>query len=315
MTTCSVTESSAVDGTATALGTHERKAEQLLEQFVAHQRARGLMATTIVLRSGHLRRFDRWLDPTTITDATVADIRAFLETRSWDDSTRYVFISHLHAFYRWAVREGIVQFDPTEFIERPRLRPGLPRPISDDALAYLIAQATGRMRSWLLLGAFAGLRCVEIAGLQRSDVVEVAKYLRVMGKGRKERVVPLHPFILVSLQGLPMPRVGPLYRMEDGRPMTAHRVSQCANRWIREMGVNATMHQLRHWFGTHTYGECRDVLAVAGLMGHSNTATTSIYAKFSDRVAQAAVFGLSVPDFPGTGHYAVDPGDTAGPAN
>jgi site-specific recombinase XerD len=280
---------------AKAVGRIDKKgALTLIEQFNAHQLQRGLTRTTVDLRAGHLRRFDQWLNPGTLPDATAADIEAFLETRSWEDATRYVFLSHLHAYYRWAVRTGVTDLDPTEFVDRPKVRPGLPRPIPDDSLAYLLAQATGRMRTWLLLGAFEGLRCMEIAGLQRSDVIEADAYLRILGKGRKERVVPLHPLVLESLRILPMPRLGPLWRMNDGRSMTGSRVSQAINRWMREMSVDATAHQLRHWFGTRSYQACQDVLAVAGMMGHSNTATTSIYAQFSHKVARAAVLSLSV---------------------
>lgn len=277
-----------------ASATTEWKADTLLHQFNAHQQRRGLMATTIELRTGHLRRFERWLDPTPLLDATVADVEAYIETRTWEDSTQYVFLSHVHAYFKWAVREGLTELDPTEYVDRPRVRRGLPRPISEDQLTYLVAQAAGRMRAWLLLGAFSGLRCMEIAGLHRGDVLEADMHLRVLGKGRKERVVPMHPLVLAALRAQGMPKAGPLWRMADGRQITAHRLSQAANRWIRAMGVDATMHQLRHFFGTHTYRECQDVLAVGGLLGHSNPASTAVYAKFSNRVATAAVLSLSV---------------------
>lgn len=272
----------------------EWKADTMLHQFNAHQKRRGLMATTIELRTGHLRRFERWLDPTPLLDATVADVEAYIETRTWEDATQYVFLSHVHAYFKWAVREGLTELDPTEYVDRPRLRPGLPRPISDDQLAYLVAQATGRMRAWLLLGAFAGLRCGEIARLERADVLEADGHLRVLGKGRKERIVPMHPLVLGALHAAPMPKVGALWRMDDGRPVTPHRVSQAINRWTRSMGVDVTAHQLRHYFGTHTYRECQDVLAVGGLLGHANPASTAVYAKFSNKVATAAVLSLDL---------------------
>lgn len=273
----------------------------MIEQFCAAQLQRGVMASSVQRRAADLRKFDRWLDPGTLLDATVADVEAFLVARGWAEPTRYAFLSHLHAYYKWAVRRKLVDFDPTEFVDRPRLRPGLPRPIADDALAYLLSQSTGRMRAWLVLGSFGGLRCMEIAGLHRSDIVDSDGYMRVLGKGGKERIVPLHPLVLEALRVLPMPRLGPLWTAQSGQPLTGANVSQLANRWIREMGVDATMHQLRHWFGTRSYRSCQDVLAVAGLMGHSNAATTAVYAKFSHKVAIAAVLSLSVgdPQLPG----------------
>jgi integrase/recombinase XerC len=267
----------------------------LLQQFNASQQQRGVLGSSIARRAADIKKFDAWLDPGTLLDATAADIEAFLLARGWCDVTRYAFLSHLHAFYRWAVRMQLIPFDPTELVERPRIRRGLPRPITDDDLAYLLTQADGRMHAWLMLGAFAGLRCIEISRLQRNDVNTDDMYLRILGKGDKERLVPLHPLVLASLRRAGLPRTGLLWTRKGGQAFTGTTVSQSANRWIRAMGVDCTMHRLRHWFGTKSYAECQDIVAVAELMGHANTATTGVYVAFSNRVARAAVLGLTIP--------------------
>jgi integrase/recombinase XerC len=266
----------------------------MIHQFNAAQRRRGLLQSSIIRRAADLRKFERWLEPSSLPDATVADVEAFIECRSWEPATTYAFLSHLHAFYRWAVREGICRFDPTEFVDRPRLRPGLPRPIADDDLAYLITQASPVMHSWLMLGSHAGLRCCEIAGLTRGDVVDSENHMRVMGKGRRTRIVPMHPLVLASLKAAGMPRTGPLWKNANGSELTGTNVSHQGNKFIRAMGVDATMHQLRHWFGTKTYRDSQDLLATAGLMGHVNTATTAVYAQYDQKVAIAAVLSLTV---------------------
>lgn len=266
----------------------------MIHQFIAAQRRRGLQQSSIIRRAADLRKFERWLDPGTLADATVADIEAFLDCRAWEPATGYAFLSHLHMFYKWAVREGFCQFDPTEFVDRPKLRPGLPRPIGDDDLAYLIAHAAPVMRAWLMLASHAGLRCCEIAGLTRGDIVDAEGHMRIVGKGRKVRVVPMHPLVLASLKSAGMPRTGPLWRTPTGLEFSGTTVSQQGNRYIRSMGVDATMHQLRHWFGTKTYRDSQDLLATAGLLGHSNTSTTAVYAQYDQKVAIAAVLSLTL---------------------
>lgn len=266
----------------------------MIHQFNAAQRRRGLQPSTIERREYALRMFEAWLDPGTLADATEADIEAFIDTRPWSSKTIYGFLSHLAAYYRWAIRTGICERDPSAFIDRPRLRQGLPRPIADDDLALLISQASPTMRAWLILGAFAGLRCAEIAGLHRDDIIDTHGYMRILGKGNKERIVPLHPLVIEALRAAGMPRSGPLWRTVTGLPTTGATVSQQGGAFMRSQGVDASMHQLRHWFGTRSYQACQDLLAVAGLMGHSNTATTRGYAAFDQKVATAAVLALTI---------------------
>lgn len=266
----------------------------MIQQFNAAQRRRGLEPSTIERREYALRMFEAWLDPGTLADATAADIEAFMDTRPWGSKTAYCFLSTLAAYYKWAIRTGICEHDPAACIDRPKLRQGLPRPIADDDLAYLISQAAPVMRAWLILGAFAGLRCAEIARLHRDDIADTHGYMRVLGKGRKERIVPLHPLVLANLQAAGMPRSGPLWQTATGLPMTGQTLSQQGGAFMRSCGVDASMHQLRHWFGTKTYQACQDLLATAGLMGHSNMATTQGYAAFDQKVATAAVLSLAL---------------------
>lgn len=266
----------------------------MIPQFNAAQKRRGVLPSSIARREADLRKFAKWLEPGVLVDAEPADIEAFIEARGWAPRTTYAFISHLSAFFTWARRQGLVVSDPTELVDRPKLRQGLPRPISDDDLAFLFSQSSARMHSWLALGALGGLRCSEIAGLHRDDVSETQGWMRVMGKGQKERIVPLHPTVAESLHRHGLPRRGPLFTTH-GIQLTGSQVSCSGNRWMKAMGVDATMHQLRHWFGTRTYQDSQDLLAVAGLMGHANTSMTATYAAFAPKVARAAVLSLAVP--------------------
>lgn len=266
----------------------------MLSDFAAHQERRGLLASSIKRRDSDLRKFARWLEPRSLVDATTEDVNLFIGSRDWNARTSYAFLSHLHTFYLWAIRNGFTLDDPTADVDRPKMRVGLPRPVTDDDLCLLISQASPTMRAWIVLGAFAGLRCAEIAGLHREDVIESEGYLRVMGKGRKERIVPIHPLVTEHLRAAGLPRRGPLFRTQSGAQVQPYRVSQQIGAFMRSCSVDASAHQLRHWFGTRSYQACQDVLAVGALMGHANPATTAVYAQFSDRVARTAVLALSL---------------------
>ena len=132
----------------------------------------------------------------------------------------------MHAFYRWAIDNEMTQVDPTVRVRRPKMRRVLPRPIEDRDLAYALDMANPELRAMLLLGCFQGLRCMEIAGLERQDIMDQAKpaKLRVAeGKGGHERVMPLHPAVLEALKAHRMPpqsRGGPIFTMEHGGGLT-----------------------------------------------------------------------------------------------
>jgi integrase/recombinase XerC len=131
----------------------------------------------------------------------------------------------------------------------------MPRPIASAELEAAVAGAPPREQAMLLLAAFEGMRCVEIARLTREDVFEHKDppIIIAYGKGSKERIIPLHPEVLQALRRLPLPRTGPVFRYDSGAPFTAQRVSQIANTYLHDAGTDSTMHQLRHFFGTHTY--------------------------------------------------------------
>ena len=252
------------------------------------------MPSSIRQRDDRLAIFGRWLDNRSLLDATRQDIEEFLDDRNIGARTRYAWLSHLHGFYAWAIREEVGTEDPTARIIRPKMRRALPRPANTDELRLALANAEPREACWLLLAAYMGLRCQEIAGLRREDVLEVEGLLRVTkAKGGKERLVPLHPDALKALRELPMPRVGWLFSRPRGGPYSACQMSQNFNAFLRRSGVEATAHQLRHWFGTNLYAQSHDIRMTQEMLGHANPATTAIYTAFDKRAAAVAVRNMS----------------------
>jgi integrase/recombinase XerC len=248
-----------------------------------------------------LHHLGEWMGPKGLLAAATEDIEAFLDSRRIGRKSRYNYISNLHSFYQWAVTVGEIESDPTAQIVRPKLRPGLPRPIADSDLSLALDMARGDIGAMLCCAAYQGMRCIEIARLTREDVLDerTPPVILARGKGDKPRIIPMHPKTWEALRMLPLPRSGPVFRWSDGRALPAWKVSALGNEYLHGVGLDATMHQLRHWFGTTVYRTSgRDLLLVRDLMGHSSITTTTIYAAFDRAGAQEAITALG-PSGPG----------------
>jgi integrase len=260
------------------------------------QERRGLLPNSIKKRDDCLKQFARCIAPTELLDVTRADVERFLDARRITNRTRYAWLSHLSGFYQWAIRDDLLTIDPIAKIIRPRLGRSLPRPAATAELRSALVQAPPLYRCWLLLAAYMGLRCQEIAGIRRDDVLDgqVPQLLRITaGKGDKERIIALNPVVLEALVDLPMPRHGWVFTQADGGPYSPANLSHVFNGFLRDAGVHATAHQLRHWCGTTMYSNTHDLRLVQEVLGHSNPTTTALYTAFDDRAAGVAVRAMT----------------------
>lgn len=160
-----------------------------------------------------------------------------------------------------------------------------------DDIRKAIAAADPRIRCWIALGAYEGMRCQEIAYLARGDVNEATQTLEIThGKGDRQRYVPLHPEVLNALRDLPWPAEGRCWPDE-----TASSVSRKGNRFLHSLGIKSTMHQLRHFAASSWYqSSAGDIVLVSGLLGHSSIATTQTYAAADVTKASGVVIGLTI---------------------
>lgn len=275
-------------------------ADALVGEWRTEMRRRGVLPSSIEARLIHLRAIARDHDPMSLT---TDELEEWLDNRKGrgggriSDRTRYCYLSNLSAFYEWARRAGVCDIDPAKDVIRPRLRPGLPRPIRDDLLERAIHGADDRMRVWIKLAAFAGLRVAEIAGLTRTDILDLHDpwHLHVVGKGRKERYVPVHPKLRSALQTYGIPRSGPLFTSSTGRMYTGARVSALMCRHLDRLDIDDRPHALRHWFASEAL-EASDgnIRVVQELLGHSSLVTTSIYTKLRPEHAVDVVARISL---------------------
>jgi integrase/recombinase XerC len=266
---------------------------ELIRLHRRDQRRRGLAASSIDKRSRLLGHFADWHPG--LVDADAETVESFLDTLSLKPRSRYTYLSNLHSFYSWAVHAGHTTVDPTVEIRRPKFAQGIPRPIPSADLGLALTMASPAVAVILACAAYAGMRCCEISRLCRDDIGDgLEPSITAHGKGDKSRFIPLHPELVAALEAHGLPRVGPVLRRGDGRPMPAWLVSQTANGYLHGLGIDATVHQLRHWFGTTLYRKSgHNLLLVRDLMGHASVTTTQVYAATDREGAYQAVAALS----------------------
>lgn len=201
----------------------------------------------------------------------------------------------LRGFYGHCVRERLLARDPTEHVEQPRLSRPLPKTLSREAVAALVEAPDVttprglRDRTMLELLYASGLRASECLTLRLGDVNRSAGYVQCMGKGRKERLVPIGAEALAWLDRyltVARPRLlGPgrdspwLFVNPRGRPLSRQSLWQIVLRAARRGGVRQRVspHTLRHCFASHLLEGGADLRAVQTMLGHADIATTQIY--------------------------------------
>jgi integrase/recombinase XerD len=247
-----------------------------------------------------VRRFAQWAgargrrDPQAVT---APDVRAFvyaLKDLGLATATIRRQISALRAYYRFLVGEGRAVRDPTERIETPKGWRTLPTVLSVPEIERLIAAPTGegplplRDRALLELGYATGARVSELVGLSLQDLFYEDGLVRVLGKGSKQRLVPLGRralgqvalYVRESRAALDHGRGrGRLFLNARGTPLSR------VGAWgiIRQAAVRAgltkrvTPHTLRHTFATHLLEGGADLRAVQEMLGHVDLSTTQLY--------------------------------------
>ena len=203
---------------------------------------------------GRLMRFHS-IDESLLLALEPADLAAFLG-RPLAPNSRAVETTHLRRFFEWCVEVELLDLSPARRLRRPKTPRLLPHPIGegDLAMAVELAEPT-RIRPWLLLGAFAGLRACEMAPLRAEAILwdQEPPLIRIEeGKGGSGGTVELSPDLAAYLRACDLPTAGWLFPLRDGREghVAAHNVSQAVNNYLHGIGLPDTLHSTRHRFGT-----------------------------------------------------------------
>ncbi|HYC72583.1 MAG TPA: site-specific tyrosine recombinase XerD [Opitutaceae bacterium] len=203
-------------------------------------------------------------------------------------------LSAVRMLYRYLVRENARPDDPTELLSGPKVRRPLPQTLSPADMEKLLAAPTGgdayavRDRAMLELFYSSGLRISELCRLTLQQVDLDHGFVRVFGKGGKERVVPLggkakealQAYLLSGRVRLVKPRTGSeLFLSERGRAISRKTVWLIVKNHAARAGLtqNVKPHLLRHSFATHLLGGGADLRSIQEMLGHASIGTTQIY--------------------------------------
>jgi len=257
---------------------------------------RGLSRNTVEAYSRDLARFFTWLADQDETSVTLGDLRVFMEqTRAAGLSARSLArtMSGVRGYYRYLLEEELIASDPAELLDRPRLGRYLPGVLSRAQMERLLAAPVAdtpeglRDRALLELLYAAGLRVSELTGLSVNDVNLEQGVVRVIGKGDKERLVPINDTAILRLRDYlrdARPAFHPgacpilfVSRRRHGltRQAVWHRIKHYA--LAAGLAGKISPHTFRHSFATHLLEGGADLRSVQAMLGHADISTTEIY--------------------------------------
>jgi len=278
----------------------KNSAEAIIDQFLdAIWMERGLSANTLGAYRADLVALRKWLAKrdASLIFATRSDLLAFIAWRTEQGAkprSTARQLSSFRRFYRFLLREGQIQQDPTSKIEMPRIGRSLPQSLTEAEVESLlnapdVKDPLGhRDRTMLEVLYATGLRVSELINLRQSEVNLNQGVARIMGKGDRERLIPLgeesqrwlrefisgaRSEILLELQ------TDFLFPTRRGDRMTRQAFWHIIKRYSKIADIKSKMspHTLRHAFATHLLNNGADLRVVQMLLGHSDLSTTQIY--------------------------------------
>ena len=286
-----------------------------IAEFLVHlEKERDLSPNTLMAYTRDLREFSSWLAQTygiggwdwnELTRTSVRGYMAHLTRRGLAKRSMARQLSAVRSFYRWMHRDERVDVNPARAVGTPRLPRTLPAYLDRQQADTLLQHATTRaqsleftdVRNLAMLELFysSGLRLSELRGADLQDLDLVSQQIKVRGKGRKERIVPLgdhaqralrnylvkRDALLQKLGGVKAGRLarGAVFLSERGTRISVRAVQHAMVSLLDAVGEGAdlTTHSLRHTFATHLVDAGADLRAVQELLGHASISTTQIY--------------------------------------
>lgn len=258
-----------------------------IADYLTAQRAAGAPPTTCNTRRQHLEHLARRVvaGPWTLTGA---ELVAYCGGQEWKPETRRSRRTTFRSFWSWAYATERCELNTA--LALPKVKPGQarPRPAPERVYEAALARSDDRLKLILRLAHDAGLRRTEIAVVHSSDLFEDLHgwSLRVHGKGRRERDVPLTPRLAFELRSLP-----------EGWAFPGSDAGHLSPRWVGKLATVVlpdewTLHTLRHSFGTRVYAHA-DLAVAQDLLGHASPATTRIYVQVPNERLRSAVLAAA----------------------
>lgn len=274
--------------------------QSLLERYLdAVWVEKGLSKNSLESYRHDLQLFALWLQTEgfsllSVTSSSLLDYLSWRHQQAFSSRSTARFLSCIRGFYRYQVREARLAENPAALVENPKLPRALPKSLSEaDVEALLAAPTLGdpvglRDKAMLELLYASGLRVSELVGLTLPQINLRQNVVRVMGKGSKERLVPIGDEAARWLQSyLREARPVLLHNCPDeivfpstrAQPMTRQTFWHRIKHWAKVAGIHKPLspHTLRHAFATHLLNHGADLRVVQLLLGHSDLSTTQIY--------------------------------------
>jgi len=286
--------------------------QNLVEDFLQYLRhERGQAQHTQRTYAGLLGRFIEWAGTQNLSDwrqVNLKHLMAYLEheraraiahepeesARRLSSESVYLQIAAFRAFYRFAENEKKLPTNVAEHLSLPRRWKRLPKALTDDEIKQLLKPAEPETpaslsdHAILELAYACGLRAAELRNLRLEQLHFDAGFINVIGKGNKERVVPVgtkameavNRYLTAGRPKLVTPRSpGNVFLTKRGTPFAAFTLWTHIKRCVRRAGIsrNITPHMLRHSFATHLLEHGADLRVIQELLGHSSISTTEVY--------------------------------------
>jgi integrase/recombinase XerC len=290
--------------------------EKAIEEFGAHLATeRNLSPHTLRSYLADVRQFRQYLEENGLIPLDTLErghleaidhvaVRSFLSSqyrRKVRKVTIVRKIAALRTFFNYLLREGRVRVNPAEMVQAPKAEKYLPTFLPVEEMFSLLNlkfaddAAGSRDRAMLELFYSSGMRVSELTGLNLGDIDFGQNLVKVRGKGKKERIVPVGDQALRSVQEYLAARSEflqrqqgidadpPLFLSRGGRRITPRSVARIVDRYVLLSGISKKVspHTLRHSFATHLLDAGADLRAIQELLGHANLSTTQKYTSVS----------------------------------
>lgn len=240
----------------------------------------------------HLR--ERGIDPTAATLADLRDFAARLHDLGIGPRSQCRILSGVRSFYKFLQTDGFIDDDPSELLESPQLGEHLPEVLTTDEVDRLeqaidLGKWEGQRNKAIIEVLFScGLRVSELVNLKLSDLFLADRFIRVIGKGRKERLVPISDNAIRQLRfwfddrnhmDIKLGEEDYVFLNRRGAHLTRTMILIMIKRLGAEAGINKTIspHTLRHSFATALLEGGADLRAIQAMLGHESIGTTEIY--------------------------------------
>ncbi|MBP9854233.1 MAG: tyrosine recombinase XerC [Candidatus Omnitrophica bacterium] len=267
-----------------------------VDKFISYlQVEKNYSPHTILNYQSDLVNFIQYIDKTPIQDVDYQLLRKYLaHLRTFDLKPRSLSrkLSSLRSFFKYLFREGVIKDSPATLLMSPKLDKPLPKFLTEDEMEMFIESpniktlAGKRDKAILETLYSAGIRVSELVGMNIIDVDLIGNIIKVSGKGKKERLVPIGSKAVTAIKDYLEDRADTpqaLFLNKNGTRLTTRGVFNITNKYIKMACSNKDIspHVLRHSFATHLLNRGADLRSVQELLGHVNLSTTQIYTHVS----------------------------------